>query len=355
MKNLNLIMALILCSFLDASAQSTNGLIAHWNFNGNTNDVYGTHNGTPHGLSPATGKAGLSNTAYYFSDTISYIDVPYQADLNIPDYSISAIVKPTGYYAGICHDNVVLVRGTFYQNGNYGLSFTENAYDVDCQHVDTSKYVFAGYVGTQWYINPHVSQQYSPNIISNTWYCVTITYTPSVTKVYVNGALKSTSALLSGTLGSSMEGITIGRYLIDPSYPYQFNGYIDDIMLYNRVLSDSEINNYCTSFSGDNPIDTNDHNDTGLHVQTVTHPQINLFPNPNNGNFKIAGFVNTNTEGHIFIMNTIGQTVYKEAVIPVNNYFEKEINLPGDLPRGVYIISYTSGNYTWNRKMLIRE
>jgi hypothetical protein len=174
-------------------------------------------------------------------------------------------------------------------------------------------------------------------------------------KIYVNGALKSTSSLLPGTLGSSMAGITIGRYLTDPGYPYQFNGYIDDIMLYNRVLADSEINSYCNSFSSENPIDTNDHNDTGLYVQTITNPQINLYPNPSKGNFKIAGIVNTNAEGHIFIMNAIGQIVYKETVLPANNYFEKEINLSGDLPRGVYIIRYASGDYTWSRKMLIRE
>lgn len=226
---------------LQTNAQLTSGLVAHWPFNGNTGDSSGNaHHGTGVFMHYGNGRNGTSNAAAVFDGTNSYISVPYQTDLNLTSYSICAIIKPTGYYSGLCQTNAILWRGQQYTSSNYGLHYYDNAYDNDCSIQDTSKNVFSalagtnGGSGTQW--------QYSPNIVSNNWYAVIATYTNDTVKIYVNGQLKS-KLIATTPLGTSTDGLFIGANYQNTtgSYPYWLNGYIDDLRLYNRVLAGNEI------------------------------------------------------------------------------------------------------------------
>lgn len=229
---------------LQAGAQLSSGMVAHWPFNGNAGDSSGNaHHGTGIFMHYGTGRNGISNTAAVFDGTNSYITVPYQLDLNLTSYSICALIKPTGYYSGLCQTNAILWRGLQYTSSNYGLYYFDNPYDNDCNIQDTSKNVFAAFAGTnggsgtQW--------QYSPNIVSNNWYTVIATYTNDTIKIYVNGQLKS-KVVATTPLGTSTEGLFIGANYQNTtgSYPYWLNGYIDDLRLYNRVLAANEILHY---------------------------------------------------------------------------------------------------------------
>src|SRR5208337_4123112 len=59
----------------------TNGLLAYYPFNGNANDMAGTHNGTVHGAVLATNRFGIPNSAYSFNGSSAYIDCGTPADL----------------------------------------------------------------------------------------------------------------------------------------------------------------------------------------------------------------------------------------------------------------------------------
>lgn len=217
------------------------GEVAHWDMNGSVQDVSGHgHNGTAYGVTNAVGKDGVSNTAYYFNGS-AYITIPFATDLNVSEFSVAAIIKPTAFYTGVCQGNAILVRGTQYTSGNYGLYFTDNAFDGDdCFHVDTNDYLFEAMAGQTVYYS--YNYQYTPTIRTNRWYTVVTTYGNNVVKVYVDGILKSTTPITYGSLGTSTEGISIGKNLYGgTSFPYPFTGYIDDIRLYNRVLHDSDV------------------------------------------------------------------------------------------------------------------
>jgi len=236
-------MALISMSF--GYAQSDTGLIAHWPFNGNANDATGNgHTGTAYNTSSAAGITGKPNTAYYFDGSSSYITVPYQSDLNVTNYSLCAIVKPAGFYPGLCQGNVIMERGPESATGNYELVFTDNPYN-DCYTEDTAKYVFTFPTSTTTTGGTASSWQYSPQIVRNNWYTVVGTYNGGTISVYVNGVLKSVFTT-SGSIGSSTDGVTIGVGVVNSSYPYWYNGFIDDARIYNRVLDDSEIKQYAT-------------------------------------------------------------------------------------------------------------
>ena len=72
--------------------------------------------------------------------------------------------------------------------------------------------------------------------ISNVWYHVVGTYDGAYARIYVNGVLQSTSS--SGTSTGYSGGIYIARPQGSNNY---WNGSIDDVRIYNRALSASDV------------------------------------------------------------------------------------------------------------------
>lgn len=242
-------LSIILLS-LTATAQLTNGLIGHWTFNGNANDVSGNNlNGTSTQVTYVPGKLGLPNTAASFNGTSSFISIPYNSVMNTAKFSIAAMVKVNGFYKGTCQANAILWRSDQFYSGYYSLLFFDNPYTNNCNIVDTTKNVFAGQVGNLTGSNT-AQWKYTPTVVPNQWYCVVTTFDSTQSKVYVDGVLMSTFNVSPGPLGSSNKGIGIGANIFNASsnYPYWLNGEIDDLRLYNRVLSPSEVSSFCGLF-----------------------------------------------------------------------------------------------------------
>lgn len=252
MKILALLFALWCFNYTTANAQLTNGLIAHWEFSGNANDATNNgHNGTATNITYTTGKSGVNNTAAQFNGTSSFISIPYQSDMNVSNFSICALVKPQGYYSGLCQGNVIFSRGTEYQSGYYRLLMFDNAYDNhNCNIQDTSKNVFACGLGNFVSNNINLDYRYTPTVVTQNWYCVVTTFNGDTVRTYIDGQLKSTAVRKSGSLGTSTEGAAIGasRFGSYIQYPYWFNGIMDDLRIYNRALSASEISGFCALF-----------------------------------------------------------------------------------------------------------
>lgn len=239
---------LCLCTVKPSIGQLTNGLVAHWNFNGNANDATGNgYTGTPFNISYTTGKAGMANTAAIFNGSSSYVHVPHQADLNLTNYTICAMVKPMGFYQGTCQGNFIMFRGSEGVSGAYGMGYFDNAYN-DCSTLDTSKHVFYAQAGSS--SGNFSSFQSTIKVHTNTWYCVCAVYNGNSIKIYVNSILTATFNITSGNIGSSTDPIGIGKYLNrGATFPYWYNGVIDDLRLYNRALSQLEIDSFCNIFN----------------------------------------------------------------------------------------------------------
>ncbi len=239
---------LCICVVTPSPGQLTNGLIAHWNFNGNANDATGNgHNGTVFNISYTAGKTGVANSAAVFNGSNSYVLVPHQADMNVSNYSICAIVKPMGFYAGTCQGNFIMFRGSEGASGAYGIGYFDNAYN-NCSTLDTNKHVFYGQAGSS--LGSGSLFQSATNVHTNIWYCVCAVYDGSSIKIYVNSVLTATFNITGGSIGSSNNPIGIGKYLNGgASYPYWYNGIIDDLRIYNRVLTQLEIDSFCNLFN----------------------------------------------------------------------------------------------------------
>ncbi len=260
-----ILVTLLLLNFsLSGNAQSTVGLIAHWDMNGSTNDVSsGGHNGTGVNITATAGIDGTPNTAYLFNGTNSRIDIPNSTAFNITKYSICAIVRVDGFYHGTCQGNTIFTRGAGLSHtpGSYCLAFDDNQYDSSCSHVDTVHNVFFG--GARLVPSFYAQSYYNPPIQPNNWYRVVVTMNDTVFKTYINGVLKATAVISNPTavIGTSSDAACIGYSLASAGagYPYPFNGAIDDIRFYNRALSDTEAVHYgdtCGKFTSD-PISVN--------------------------------------------------------------------------------------------------
>lgn len=232
-----------------ACGQLTNGLVAHWNFNGNANDITGNgYNGTATSISYTAGKLNMANTAAEFNGSGSYISVPYQSGLNVSQYTICAMVKIKGFYTGTCQASMILSRGGGYASGAYSLQFNDNGYDNSCSIVDTSKNLFLGHAGPG---SPQLSLPFkkTPTLVSGRWYCVTSVYDGDSLRFYIDGDFKYAVDIKS-PLGTSTAALSIGsdRFTNFALYPYWLNGILDDLRLYNRALTPAEIREYCGMF-----------------------------------------------------------------------------------------------------------
>lgn len=63
-----------------------------------------------------------------------------------------------------------------------------------------------------------------------------------------------------------------------------------------------------------------------------------LYPNPNNGTFKIEGPVNNNNTIPVGIYSIMGQLIHKQDIIPANKMVSENITLEGKLASGVYFV-----------------
>ncbi|OSZ82600.1 hypothetical protein CAP35_04860 [Chitinophagaceae bacterium IBVUCB1] len=343
-KIITLLLAVSLSPIL-SNAQFTKGLVAHWPFNGSANDASGKGlHGTPTAITYGAGQTGSANSAAIFNGTGSYINVPYKASMNTDTVSMCAIVKLNNYYTGNCEGNYIIARGDVSTNGGYGIQAYDNAYNT-CGVLDTSKEVF-GLMSKS--ITAAAAQQYSPNIVTKNWYCVIGTFDGKTAKMYINGVLKSTDILSSASsIGSSTSSITIGAYGagLTTGYPYWVNGAIDDMRLYSRILTTTEIDSYCNHYNNLN-------GETA--ISETNQPSLNVFPNPADNHITVSGYLPTGKDVKIALLNAIGQVVMQDMAYNTNSTLQKQISLQ-NVPNGIYYMQLKTSEETQTLKLVVQH
>ncbi len=239
----------------DNNCDTTNlnvGRVLHLDFNGNTQDKSGNNNhATNFGATPVAGKNGVANTAYRFDGINDYMKVNHHTSLNMTNITLTAVLKPNGFYNGTCYGNQIIKKGnTDFVSGEYGLVYSPNGYTNSCFVFDTIHQNYAGYVFNNR-PSPNLNNT-SPYVIKGQWDCLVYTKNNDSTKFYINGVLKYATA--SNSHGSNLDDIFIGK-LNNWQYPYWLNADIDDIRIYNRVLSALEVKGYCGSCNISSPIE----------------------------------------------------------------------------------------------------
>ena len=86
-----------------------------------------------------------------------------------------------------------------------------------------------------------------------------------------------------------------------------------------------------------------------INEQIKSYP-LNIYPNPNNGNFNIQIFSKENNALTLKVCNLIGQEVFVEELTFTNSY-SKNLNL-SHLDKGIYTVSISENDTTVNVKMI---
>jgi hypothetical protein len=196
----------------------TVGLVGEWLCSGNTNDTSGEgNNGTPTSVSFISDRHGVVASACGFNGTTSFIGIPNATSLNVTTtWSLSAWVLPSGFsaLAGIASKYHSVNADGLTVRLSYSSPFT----GID---VDEATNVPDAAIGL---------------LTLGTWSHVGVTVNGTAVQCYIDGVLA-----YSGTGGyqatTNTDPLDIG---LDYTNRY-FDGAIDDVRLYDRVLSASEI------------------------------------------------------------------------------------------------------------------
>jgi len=219
MKRVAFLASLIFFVLYNVNGQiPTDSLIGFWPFNGNANDMSINNNhGTVSGATLVSDRFGISNRAYHF-DGNDYISIPHSTTLNMQDsLSFSVWVKPES----LVGTSMIFGKSNYTTKTNYLLRIKPNGY---------IQWEYDGYTDTD-----------SLPLQLNAWHHIVVTTTgPGLVKrIYINNQLVKETLNSSGPFGTITNPFTIGYASYNSEY---FIGAIDDIRMYNKVLSESEIN-----------------------------------------------------------------------------------------------------------------
>lgn len=217
----------------------TTGLVAHYPFSGNASDATGHNlNGTVNGATLTTDRDGIANSAYNFdgNDYISVADNSLLDFASDQDFSISlwAWVSPTQNLEGGINDIIRKWSGD-HQGYPFGISFDNEAAPVGFQKT----FLAARYDGHSC-LNAPVG--YTPATTYSTFHHLVLTKQGSSLKFYLDNVLAATYTdnTTEGSYCSTKNDshMTIGTR---GQLARFFTGKIDDIRIYNRTLTASEI------------------------------------------------------------------------------------------------------------------
>jgi len=240
---------------LGSGISLVNGLMGYWKLNettGSALDSVGSINGAVFGATQ--GVPGKISTAYRFNAaTNSYIDLGISCK---PTTAISFAVwlNPSTFndiYSGVIN-NTTWVNPT----EQYG-------YNV---FLDSSKMLFELFNG-----DVQNSLWSNATITPNTWHFIVGTWDGAKMKLYINNVLDASQARTT-TIGYDLASVLrFGSH----SAPYDYTGVIDEIGIWNRALTISEVSTLYNSSNGlTYPFDAS----TNISIPTVTTSSVtNIF------------------------------------------------------------------------------
>jgi concanavalin A-like lectin/glucanase superfamily protein/immunoglobulin I-set domain protein len=231
--------AALMCLPLQLLLGSTldDGLIAYYPFTGNANDASTNgNNGTIVGAQLTTDRNGNPNQAYLFNGTSDYVNIGQGVKPNFP-LTVTAWIYPTSVDI---ESHAIFRSGTFNNAGNYNgvlLSYSGKGF-------------LYGFIGSGPYSSPanysSRAMTYPPGVIQpNQWTHVALVWIDfQTTKFYMNGVLQTDQPNGYGSGTTIVNTATDGAIGIqdNPSYPAPFMGKLDEIRVYSRQLTPSEIN-----------------------------------------------------------------------------------------------------------------
>ncbi len=192
------------------------GLVSWWRSENDANDFTSGNNGTL--INGATFSPGKVGQAFSFDGVDDYVIIASSANLTLT----SAVSVELWFNASSQAANQVLASRVDGVGQGWQVDYTANG--------GMNFWIGTGGIWAR-------ASTSSPS--SNTWHHVAGTWDGSIIRLYVDG-VEVNSTAKTGAISASATEITIGTYNADLTAGY-FKGLIDEVDIYNRALSASEI------------------------------------------------------------------------------------------------------------------
>ncbi len=202
----------------------TNGLLAFWPFTGNTNDVTANANHlTNNGATLVADRNGVANAAYSFNGSGNYLEKTTPSFMFSPTgtFSVSFWINRPSTTGG-----VAMMSGSGTANNFIWLFSGGAANNTFGTNKQQSAWIWAN----------------SPYTV-NQWEHYVCMFINGVMRIYRNGVLEASATYSHTGALSTVLPFYIGKD-IGTSY---FNGSIDDVAIWNRSLTNCEIQKMYTS------------------------------------------------------------------------------------------------------------
>ncbi|MBL7912718.1 MAG: T9SS type A sorting domain-containing protein [Bacteroidia bacterium] len=265
-----------------------NGLVAYWPFNGNTaNQITAVNNASVSGATLTKDRAGQASSAYRFSGSNDSIYIPAGFYSNVDsNFTISFWFRSRNQNR---MQPLNINDGGFYTS-NLNFSFNDGSAVYNYWNSDGDNNIVFGQTN---------------EFTNNIWHNMILTKKDSVLKIYVDG-LEKGSANYNATVNINKAITLSGKF-------YHWAGDLDDIAIYNRSLSQVEIDVISTSASSNIIISTPTANDAYPINTDVT---IKWFKHLNTDTMKIEYSINNGTTWQLINDSVAADVGYYNWTVP---------------------------------------
>jgi hypothetical protein len=213
-------------TYWDYSDFITDGLVAYYPMNGNANDSSGNNiNGVINGSIPSIDRFGDTLGSYMFDGLDDFIEIPNKPQINGNAGSICFWVRVPDPSESL--PRAILSKA---DTGRYGYVLS-----------------VSGYSYYWWWRTRETSGlvESAENTGADFWtegryFFIGITYTENSLAYYFEGELRASKTYSPEIIfNNNNQVLYIGKSLV--SLYHNFKGEIDDILIYNRALTDTEV------------------------------------------------------------------------------------------------------------------
>jgi len=301
---------------VSATATGNHDLVAHFQFNGNTQDttINLNHSATSGGVSYITGKIG--SQAIALNGTNAFVQLP----------------------ATLANQQELTIATWVYWKGGAGW---QRIFDFGN---DQTQYMFLtpnnGSGQMRFAIKNGGTEQVfnAPALSIGKWAHVAVTLGTSAARIYLNGVLvgESTGITISSLdLKPALNYIGRSQYTTDPL----FLGNIDDFRVYNYALSGSEVAQLASGLSN-------------AVTEVEFKRGMSLWPVPANDVVHVSySAENDNRMSTLTVYNIDGKQVMSKDLNSANN---ADLNVSG-LPSGFYMLKLTNSAETLMKKLIVKH
>jgi len=208
---------------VEASAPPT-GLMGWWQADGNANDALGISSGLLSPAEPVGFVPGRIGQAFNFNGA-GYVEVTTSAAFETPAITAATWVRATG------------------SPGSYSYLLSKGA--TGCEGASYALFT-GGYGGLQFYVSDGVSFNISPDagpaLWDGNWHLVAGTFDGVTVRLYVDGVEVGSGTPAFSAINYNLatsDKLYIGAY--ESTCGLRFSGDIDDVQIFNRALTDIEL------------------------------------------------------------------------------------------------------------------